>query len=280
MARPNSRDPKKHPAALLGQRLGRLRIAAGFPTHEAAARAFGYSRETITKVESGERTPTDLVFNSYLEKCQATPDQAESLREDLELARNAEPVVPEFAEPWLNVEREATIIRSWALDVIPGQLQTYEYAFAMFVAGGLDEDEAAAKAAARVKRAAILDGPEATRLTAILYEPLLQCLVGTSEVTAAELEHLLEMSRRPNIIIQVVQQTGFFPGLNGQFEIASGRTIPDTLNVITIRDQTINDPVVVEEAIVLFESIRSYAVSAADSRALIQEAHQRWKNQQ
>jgi hypothetical protein len=182
------------------------------------------------------------VFRTYLETFHATPGQAESLTEDLELARNlTDPVIPEFAEPWLDVESGASIIHAWGLDTMPGQLQTYDYAHAMFLAGRMDEDKAAARAAARVKRATILDGPEPTRLTAILYEPLLHRLVGAPEIMADQLGHLLEMWQRPNVIIQVVREAGYFVGLRGQFQIATGRAIPDTLNMITIRDQTTND---------------------------------------
>src|SRR5262249_47447859 len=139
-------------------------------------------------------------------------------------------VIPKFAEPWLEVEPQATLIRTWALDVPPGQLQTYDYAHAMFIKGGLDEDRAAARAAARVKRAVILQGPDGTRMTAILYEPILYRRVGTPEIMAGQLTHLLEMSERPNIVIQVVREAAYFPGHDGQFQIATGRTIADTLN--------------------------------------------------
>jgi transcriptional regulator with XRE-family HTH domain len=281
MPRPNSRDPRQSPAALLGQRLRRLRQAAGFTSQEAGARAMGYAREVVTKAESGERVPTDQVFRKYLETFQATAGQAESLTEDLELARNlTDPVIPEFAEPWLDVEPEAAFIRAWALYVMPGLLQTCEYARAMFVMGGLDEDRAGEKATARVARAAILDRPESARLTVVLYESLLRHLVGTPEVMAAELEHLLDMSQRPNVVIQVVREAGYFPGFEGQFEIASGRTIPDTLNMITVQDQTTSAPAVVDEAIALFERIRGYALPIEGSRMLIKEAIQQWKNRQ
>jgi transcriptional regulator with XRE-family HTH domain len=279
MARPNSRDPRKDPKALLGKRLRRLRVAAGFASAEAAAKAMGYVREVISKTESGERTPTDPVFEKWLKVCNATPEQRESLAEDLELARHSEPVVPEFAEAWLNAEAEASYIRLWALFVMPGLLQTYDYANAMFLMGGLDEDKATAKAAARVKRQVILDGPDATRLTVLLSEPLLHRLVGTPEIMVQELTHLLEMSKRPNVIIQVVRDGAYFPGHEGQFEIASGHTIPDTLNMITVMDQTTTDRAMADPTIVLFERIRGYALPIEETRALIQEALERWKGQ-
>jgi Domain of unknown function (DUF5753) len=103
----------------------------------------------------------------------------------------------------------------------------------MFVTVGLDEDTAAKKAAARVKRQSILEGPEATCATFIVFEPILHRMVGTAEVTAKQMAHLLKMTNCPSVVIQVVRDPGeYFPGLRAQFEIASGRKIPVMLNMI------------------------------------------------
>jgi hypothetical protein len=281
MPRPPIRDPRKDPRALLGRALKRLRVAAGYTTQAAlAARLDGHGEDSVQKAETGYQLPTDDLILRWLDTCDASELDRELIADLAEHAREAEPIIPHFAEPWLEVEPEAAIIRAWALDVLPGLLQTYDYAFAMFITGGLDEDRAAARAAARAKRAAILDGPDGTRLTAILHEPILHCRVGTPDIMMGQLEHLLAMVDRPRVIIQVVREAGYFPGRRGQFQIASGRAIPDTLNMITVRDQTTNDPAVVDEATVLFEDIRSYACNVAESRALIQEALQLWKSRQ
>jgi hypothetical protein len=281
MPRPPIRDPRKDPRALLGRALKRLRVAAGYTTQAAlAARLDGHGEDSVQKAETGYQLPTDDLILRWLDTCDASALDRELIADLAEHAREAEPIIPHFAEPWLEVEPEAAIIRAWALDVLPGLLQTYDYAFAMFITGGLDEDRAAARAAARAKRAAILDGPDGTRLTAILHEPILHCRVGTPDIMMGQLEHLLAMVDRPRVIIQVVREAGYFPGRRGQFQIASGRAIPDTLNMITVRDQTTNDPAVVDEATVLFEDIRSYACNVAESRALIQEALQLWKSRQ
>ncbi len=281
MPRPPLRDPKKDPRALLGRALKRLRLAAGITTQAAmAARLDGYGEDSVQKAETGYQLPTEDLVTRWLDACDTTDLDREIVADVYEHAREADPVIPPFAEPWLEVEPQAAIIHAWALDVMPGQFQTYDYAHAMFIKGGLDEDRAAARAAARVKRARILDGPDGTRFTAILYEPILDRMVGTPEIMIGQLEHLLALMDRPNVIIQVVREAGYFPGHNGQFQIASGRAIPATLNMITIRDQTTSDPVVVDEATVLFEQIRSYALNVASSRALIQEALPRWQSQQ
>jgi transcriptional regulator with XRE-family HTH domain len=280
MARPNARDPRKHPVAALGRALARLRRAAGFRTADALARKMGFARETIAKVESGERTPSDDVYAAWLQACRCSAELRANLDDQLELARNYELVIPKFAEPWLAVEAAADFIHVWALDVMPGLLQTYDYALGMFVTVGLDEDTAAKKAVARVKRQSILEGPEATRATFIIFEPILRRRVGTREVTAKQLTHLLQMMDCHNVVIQVVRDQGeYFAGFAAQFAIATGRQIPDTLNMITVEDQTTDKGSAVDTATALFERIRAYAEPMEESRAIIQEALKRWQSQ-
>ena len=284
-------EPDDNSAAVrLGEELRLLRIAAGYPSIQAlATRINGYGESLIAKVEQGRRTASRQLFPAWLDACaihivDKTPVLTDGYRRALtalwEIALKREGPIPEFIELWLGREAAAAFLRLWALNVLPGLLQTYDYAHAMFTLSGLDEDEAAEKATARIQRQAILDGPDATQVTAIIYEPVLYCLLGTPEIMAKQLTHLLEMSRRPNLVIQVVRDTGYFPGRRGQFEIASGPKITDTMVMWGVEDQTMDDPVVVGKAAALFERIRGYSLTIEESRALIQEARQRWQSQQ
>jgi hypothetical protein len=81
------------------------------------------------------------------------------------------------------------------------------------------------------------------------------------------------------VVIHVVPDTGYFPGRAGEFAIASSLEIPDTVDLITVQDHVTEDPAVVGTVVALFEEIRGYALNVADSRAVIQEALQRWKSQ-
>jgi hypothetical protein len=275
------RDPKKDPKAALGEALRQLRIDAGYTQGGAAAQIDGYGEDSIQKGETGYQVPTDELYEGLLPLYKVTPREKAILDIMREHARHADPVVPEFAEPWLKVEPEAEIIHTWALDVLPGLTQTYDYAYSMFIKGGLDENLAAARATARVERAAILDGKGPIRLVAIIYEPLLFRQVGTPEIMMGELEHVLEMTKKANVIIQIVREGEYFSGNDGQFQIARGRKIPDTLNcMISVGDHTTTAPGAVEGAAMQFDVIRSYAMSAPESRAHIQEALQRWRSQQ
>lgn len=284
-------EPDETSAAVrLGEELRQLRIAAGYPSIQAlAARIDGYGGSLITKVEQGRRTASRQLFPAWLDACAVhietkapvlTDGHRRALATLWELALKREGPIPEFIELWLKREAAAAFLRLWALNVMPGLLQTYDYAHAMFVQSGLDEDEASEKAAVRIQRQAILDGPDATHVTAIIYEPVLRLLVGTPDVMAQQLAHIMEMWRRPNLVIQVVRDTGYFPGLRGQFEIATGPKIADTLLIWTVEDQTMDDPVLVGKSAALFERIRGYALTIEESRALIQEARQRWQSQQ
>ena len=152
-------------------------------------------------MEQGKRTASRQLFPAWLDACafhivDKTPVLTDGYRHAVtalwELALKREGPIPEFIELWLAREAAAAFLRLWALNVLPGLLQTYDYAHTMFTLSGLDEDEAAEKAAARMRRQSILDGPDATHVTAIISEPVLHCLLGTSEIMMGQLTHILD----------------------------------------------------------------------------------------
>jgi hypothetical protein len=151
----------------------------------------------------------------------------------------------------------------------------------MFLKGGLDEDEAAEQTELRVKRQTKIDGLDAAHVTALIYELALRRLVGTPEIMAAQMEHLLGLSNRRNVVIQVVPDDGsYFPGLDGEFAIATGAEISDTVIMVTVEDHVSDESNVADKVIALFEEIRGYAFNVAQSRAAISEALERWRSQQ
>jgi transcriptional regulator with XRE-family HTH domain len=280
MPRPNPRDPETDLGAALGETLRDLRIDAGFRTQEDFARASGYAREGISRVETGDTLPGTTMFTDWLDACQATARERKLLARQLTIARKARGPIPQFIQKWFANEAQANFLRLWGLLFMPGQLQTREYARAMFLAGGADEEEATEKADVRLGRQAIFDGPDPAHVTAVIHERALYFQVGPPEVMAAQLEHLIELSKRPNVVLQVVRDTGYFPGIRGPFAFATGEAIPDTLLMLAIEDQTMEDTALTRKAAALFEEIRGYALSVADSRAVILEAIQRWSQQQ
>ena len=274
-------DSRKPSAIRLGKNLKRLRLAAGIATIAALAiRINGYGEDMISKIENGHRIPRDELYSQWLDACKASDMDRECLDDLLAEARTEFGPVPQFFELYVRREKQAAFLRLWALDVLPGLLQTYDYAYAMFLAVGLDEDEATGRATARIKRRANVEGPDAKQVTAIIYEPVLYCQVGTPEVMAAQFEDLLKLSRQPNVVLQVVRSDRYFIGREGQFDIASGPEIPDTVVMYNVEDQTQDDRALASKAAASFERIRGHALTIEESRAVIREAIEHCNSQQ
>jgi transcriptional regulator with XRE-family HTH domain len=273
-------EPESTPRGKLAKHLRLIRQAAGFATQAPLASRLGVSSDLISKMETGKHVPTQDIFLALLDVC-GVSEEARVYLTDLWVLARAGGGVREFFEKYATAEKKAAFLRLWGLLLMPGPLQTREYAHAMFLKGGLDEGEAAEQADLRVKRQAKVDGPEAAHVTAPIYEFVLHRLVGTPEIMSAQLEHLLELSHRRNVVIQVVPDDGcYFPGLDGQFAIASGPAISDTVIMVTVEDHVSDEPDAVGKVIALFEEVRGYALNVVQSREVLAEALQRWKSRQ
>ncbi len=280
MPRRNSRDPESDPAAAFGEALGRLREAAGIPTQEAAAARLNYGHDTISRWETGAVVPDENQVNRLLDAYKVTGVSRENTMTMWRLARKAKGPIREFFQKYFAEEQAAAFLRIFCLLMLPGVLQTRAYANAMFLAGGLDEDEAAEQTELRMKRRARVDGPDPAHVTALIHERALYFQVGTPETMIEQLTDLLELSHRRNAVIQVISDEGYFQGAEGAFEIASGPGIFDIVGLVTVEDYVTEDPAVVSKVITRFAEIHGYARTVAESRTLITEAIKFWQSQQ
>lgn len=280
MPRNSSRSPENDPAALLGMELARIRAEVGYPVQAAFAAALGYERTVISKAESGDRPPTNAVFTAWMDACGVTGTERAMLERQLILARNARGAIPGWFTWWIDVEKQADSIRIWCPLLIPGLLQVEEYIRAMYLLVGADEEEAQEKAAAQLERQVTLEGDDPVHLTVLIDETVLYRLVGTAATMLNQLEHLLKLSRRRNITIQIVPGTGGLLGMSGAFQIAAGAEIADTLLRQGVEDQTTDNRELVRMAAAVFEQVRGNALNVGESRAAIVEAIERWKRDQ
>jgi len=271
------RDPESSPAAFLGGELRRARLAAGFGSQETLATRLGFDRSVITKAETGDRPPTADVLTAWCEACDLDGDMFARLAE---LARHADGVVPTWFEGWLEAEREAHTLRIWSPILIPGLLQTAEYARAIFLAAGADEDPADEMVAARMERQQILERPNPPHLIVVLDESALHRLTGSPVVMADQLAHLATVADRKNVSVHILAAGGANAGLGGAFDIASADGAPDTLRTeSSVEDQVTQDRSLVRRASVIFDLVRRDALPRAPSRGLILEASEKWKTQ-
>jgi transcriptional regulator with XRE-family HTH domain len=106
----------------------------------------------------------------------------------------------------LGLEAASCAISTYESQVVPGLLQTPEYALAMVGASRVWErpEDVATFVDIRTARQAVLTRSEPINLWAILGEAVLRQRVGGSEVMRGQLRHIREMATRPNITIQVL----------------------------------------------------------------------------
>jgi transcriptional regulator with XRE-family HTH domain len=120
----------------------------------------------------------------------------------------------------IRLEAEATAIVNWQPLLVPGLLQTPDYTQALMRDGGVPEDDAQARVAARLGRQAILTRPEPPQLRAAVDEMVLRRPLGGPRVMARQLRHLVEVAERPNVTLLVVPASaGGRSGLDGSFAL-------------------------------------------------------------
>jgi len=133
--------------------------------------------------------------------------------------------VPKHFDLFLGLERAAGRIESFAAIVVPGVFQIPAYTEAIIRQGNpeLPDHDVDEGVKLRIARQQVLDRTDPpVHLWSVLDESVLRRLVGGPTVTSEQLTHLVELSRRPNIEIQVLPaDSGAHPGGDGSFQILS-----------------------------------------------------------
>lgn len=189
----------------------------------------GVKHPTVSRWETGERAPRPEDVAAYMVAIQAPVELREKL---VDMARDTS------RKPWLTmitnnpeeqtqfaamleIERTARRITHVAPLLVPGLLQTPDYARAVFVESGVPTDLIDTRVAVRIGRQAALTRRHPLHLRAFLWEPVLHALLGGEETMADQLQHLVDVAQRPNIEIRIIPtQTPWNPGWEGPFSVA------------------------------------------------------------
>jgi hypothetical protein len=263
-------DATRSPMAFLGAELRRARVAAG-KSQEQLGRELNFSGDLVGKIETCERTPTPI----FAAGCDTLFPHLDGLFSRLMgLARRWDGPHPQWFRDWLEAEREATSLRTWQPLLVPGLLQTADYARALLSAGpDIVEDELEDLVSARIARQSILDDPRPPVLWVVIDEGVLHRLIGSRTIMYDQLRHLTEMAARSDITVQVVPTgVGAHAGLNGAFIVAGFDTAPSILYAETaVEGQTIEKPALVSRAALAFDRLRAEALPRGASRDLIEK---------
>ena len=212
---------------LVGSQLRRLRVQSGISREEAGARIRA-SEWKIHRLENGqvgfkERDVVDLL-NLY-----GVTDQTE-IDAVLGLARDTKDtgwwhrygeVLPQWFRAYVDLEQAATLIRAYEGQFVPGLLQTEDYMRAV-MGGALDEsdEDIERRVELRLARQALLTRPGPPRLWAVVDEGALRRPIGGLRVMRAQLERLIECSRRPSVVLQILPfGAGAHPAMVGAFSL-------------------------------------------------------------
>ena len=198
--------------ASLGIRLRDVRRDAGL-SGTTLARLSGWLPSKVSKIEHGKQTPSEEDLRIWCEHCQA-PDQLPDL---IAAARSIE---TQFAE-WRRIMQGGTrrrqqasaavyerarVFRVYEPAVVPGLLQTREYAVAVlstFIDFVRVPEDAEEGAAARLERQRVLTHGD-RHFHMVVGEQALHTNVGGTEVMAGQLGHLLSVLKLPRLRLGVI----------------------------------------------------------------------------
>jgi transcriptional regulator with XRE-family HTH domain len=279
MPRRNSRDAKQNPKARLGEMLARAREDAGFPAQAALAEHLSVDRTVVGKAESGERPPSDAVLEAWIQACRIRNVELITTLVDLARSTDDSDPVPDWFADYLNdVEAVAHTIRTWQPMIVPGLLQTPDYARALFTAMGESPAKVDAQVAARVQRQSVIDRDVPVSLWVVLDDAVLRRCVASPAIMHEQLTFLAERAQLPNVGVQLVPAAaGANAGCVGAVTVASVDGRPDVTVLEAVEDTVSETPRLVRKGLGIFDRVRGEALPRGASLDVIMEAAKRWE---
>ncbi|MET9661720.1 helix-turn-helix transcriptional regulator [Streptomyces sp. NPDC006510] len=223
----------------LGALLAQLRVEAGLRQSEAVTKAGVLDKGGLSRVEGGTRGITQPTAERLLDCYNVTGEGVrneilELIRLDASLRRKPQwwkrhndVLSPTAFDNYLGLEAVASEIRNYEPLVIPGILQTPEYASAVVPALRPDLTEAQVRRfaeirAARQRRilAAPSDQGDGPRLTILVDERAVEPPAAGPAVMNRQFQHLIDAADHPRITLRMsLKSVGLHPGLTGGFVI-------------------------------------------------------------
>ncbi|UVS81865.1 hypothetical protein Actkin_05629 [Actinokineospora sp. UTMC 2448] len=242
----------------------------------------------LSRFENGQRTPHPEDVASILTALNVNGPAREEL---LALARE-----PERAQ-WLSIgmteqqrqlatlldyERQAASIVDIAPLLMPGLLQTGDYARAIMRAARVPEQEIETRVAVRLGRRDVLTRRTPARLLALIGEQVLHQRIGDATVMAEQLRHLESVAQRRNVEIRLLPLAGpWHPGLEGPWVLVDPQPGSDLGSVVHLESRRsgvflhrADDVDAYREGV---EMVLSVAMTAAESAQVIARSAERWE---
>jgi transcriptional regulator with XRE-family HTH domain len=260
----------------LGAALRQLRLDTDH-TREEIALVLGCSPTKVTYLESGRNVigKTELiVLLQHYGQASKLPALEELRAEAGKRGWWSTARLPEWLAAYVGLETEASSVRCFETELIPGLLQTEAYAREIHrLRGYLNADDLERRVQARLRRQERLTADDPLQLSAVLSEAALARCARTPGVAAEQFRQFLNWAQRPNIEIRVLPfDVGLHPGMSGAFTLLS---FPDSLlpdagwQEYALGGHIIDDASDVAFLATLYDELRGQALGCDESLTML-----------
>ncbi|PKW14118.1 helix-turn-helix domain-containing protein [Saccharopolyspora spinosa] len=260
----------------LGAELRQLRNQSGYKQEEVGKR-LGLSKATMSRIENGTKTVTEADVSAILAILGVTGEDRNRL---LKLAREQDqpgwwetgiPGLPKQLTGLLEFERDASLIRCLDMILVPGLLQTSDYARAVMRGSGVEPADIETRVAIRIGRQEILTKPNGVAFRSFVDAGVLRRVVGGPRVMAEQLRYVAKIAKRRNMMIQVIpEEVAAHPGLEGSFVLLE---FPKARPIVHLEQRRLgaflDEPADVADYANVLDTLQRVAMSPADSAKLI-----------
>ncbi|EGX58573.1 hypothetical protein SZN_17087 [Streptomyces zinciresistens K42] len=257
-------------AALFGARVRRLRFAAGLTQAELSGKVHVVGTR-ITQIERASGAKPTLDLARALDVALGADDLLVELWPYV--YREA---FPDWSRRFMECAERAVAVREYAAHVVPGLLQTEQYARAVLSVGLTlsSEEQLEERLTVRMARQERLGSPDRPDLWVVLDEAVLRRPIGGCDVMRAQLELLLCVAAEHDITVQVL------PFDQGEHDVMGGSltvlTLPDGSEVAYTEGahygQLIEEPAEVSRFTVTYDRLRANALPPLMSLDMIRSA--------
>lgn len=276
----------------LAAELRRLRERAGL-TGDQVAHRVGWSASKLSRLENAHTAPGAAELRQLLALYDVEGRYADEL---LALAHEAagkgwweafSPTLPPDYAALIGMEAEARSALSWEPLIVPGLLQTGDYA--REVTNGYLEridpvppSETQRRVAARLVRQQVLTRDNPLRFSAVLDQSVLYRRFGNRHVMRSQIRQLLELSERHNISLRILPLDGRHPIGTGAFVLLQFGEVNDVTYQDVVYIENLTGGRYVEEEDEVFRYKRSFdrltdlALDEQKSREMLTAARDAW----
>lgn len=233
------------------------------------AEALGCTPQWIGKIEAREKPPSEA-FAQDLDTYFATDGMFHRQWEKIRKYRRNRVLLPGFPK-FIELEAEATLVRAFAPQIVPGLLQTADYTRALMnpsqSPAAIDEN-----VSARMERqATVFDRESPAHGWFVLDEAVLHRFVGGRDVMRAQLVKLRDLAGSPNIHVRILPfESVTYAGLDGMFIIL---TLADGTEIAYHEGPSVNqlsqDPATVNEYRMRFDLVMGESYPRSESLRMI-----------